>query len=199
MKKRTIIVVGIERNGTRALTNMIIKGGAYGDHTHEQKLDALFFKDTDTKKIIEYINKEKKHDILVIRRSLPHNGRYIDIEKMIQKFDMIDYPVSHVVVIIRDYFFTMISQKVSDKILPKPANFRDLNREQLYQISLLALSNIINVVVGKYRDRIEIIPVTYEAIINYQDFMLKKLKEKLKLPQNIEFTVIDGNKKYVKN
>lgn len=96
MKK--ILVIGPEHSGTRYMTEVLVKAGAYGDYTHKQRMD-------DRK-----IPTDK--EIVVLRRSVPHGN---EIEPDISWYIDKD---TWFVVIMRSYPFLNFSQE-RDKGLVK--------------------------------------------------------------------------------
>jgi len=185
VKKRSILVLGLERTGTRIVTKMIINGGAYGDDSHNQPLDFVI----DGKKNLNIDN-----NIIVLRRSFPHDRKYYSIERLIKRLKEIGYPTSHIVITNRDYHFVIKSQQASDKILPYPSGIN--NRYDLYQQSIISLYSEIPFI-NFYSPNTQIIQLSYEALVQYPQYISKQLKETLSLPNDIIVNIVDGNKKYV--
>lgn len=85
--KRAFFVIGPESSGTRMMTQAFIACGAYGSPGHSQKLDKEGF--------------DGGHNLIVIRRSVPHGHNMPRITKLIN--DMQGYGYSVVpIIILRD-------------------------------------------------------------------------------------------------
>jgi len=181
--KRSILVLGIERTGTRIVTKMIIDGGVWGDSNHEQRVNMAL--------IGKYLIPDEIETV-VIRRSYPHNGLYPSINRLIYSMNTIGYPISDIVLTIRDTNFVIISQHKSDKILPFPAEIKDRDREKLFQKSLKIIFEQLSKI------KIPVTVISYEALVNYPQFIFNHIKDRLNLPKLPNTEIFDGNKKYTK-
>jgi len=92
MKKRAYVILGPESSGTRLLTKIMIAGGCHGDASHFQPFDKCSFGNLSP---------------IVWRRSVPHSGKDINLQSMLDRLH--DYEVM-VVVIVRDWTVTEKSQ-----------------------------------------------------------------------------------------
>lgn len=74
--RKVYIVIGGESTGTRMVTQLMLKGGCWGDPGHSQRMDDLIreHKWDEIKKITESMP-------IVWRRSFPHDTRYPDIAR----------------------------------------------------------------------------------------------------------------------
>lgn len=94
MKRRAFIVLGPESTGTRLATRILIEaGGCHGSFAHGQSFD-----------------REIPSDVSPIawRRSVPHMGRWLDLEQMLEHIG--PSCETRVVVTIRDRWCTARSQ-----------------------------------------------------------------------------------------
>jgi len=181
--KKAIIVVGPERTGTRIFTRIIIEGGAFGDYTHEQRMDELLEKG-------EPINER----IVVVRRSYPHNGIWTNIGDIAKKLRKMGYINIKVVVTTRDWHIIIKSQQASHNILPVPNGMpRDiLERERIVREAYIRIfKQIID-------ERIPFIVVSYENLLMYPEWSMKKIVETLGLPKFPKTKIVNGNEKYIK-
>lgn len=93
--RRAFFVLGPESSGTRMLTKALMECGAYGDSSHEQRLDTLDF--------------DEAPDLIVFRRSVPHAGIWPPIRGLIRKMEKAGYDVTPIV-IVRNPHYTALSQ-----------------------------------------------------------------------------------------
>jgi len=181
---KAILVLGVERTGTRLVTEIIVSGGAFGDATHEQRIDkALRGEKT--------IPPETK--LIVLRRSYPHNGTYPDIKDLQHRLKTIGYEVTNIVITMRDYHFVVDSQKRGDAILPYPSwmSKSKVTREEFVMESSKRLFEQIS------KTETPFIFISYEALVLYPITLQKKIQETLNLPRKPNVKVMNGNRKYV--
>ena len=93
--KRAFFVLGAESSGTRVLTRAFISAGCWGSDEHTQPLDNLIFSDSP--------------DLIVFRRSLPHDFKWPDIIDIKQHIEKAGYDLI-TVGIVRDTDITALSQ-----------------------------------------------------------------------------------------
>jgi len=72
--RKVYIVLGGESTGTRMVTDLMVKGGCWGDAGHHQKMDD-FVREGNW----SYIKKLTESIPIVWRRSFPHDKHFIDI------------------------------------------------------------------------------------------------------------------------
>jgi len=112
---RAFLVLGAESTGTRLATKLLIQAGCTGWDGHFQPFDKEPFGDQDP---------------VVWRRSVPHNGRWLDMGTLMSRLTGRDV---HVVVTVRDWACTVASQ-VKSKHAPTKQIARERIEEAYLQI-----------------------------------------------------------------
>lgn len=74
--RRAYVVIGGESTGTRMVTNLLVKGGCFGDSGHTQRIDGMI-KEKRFTELKEIMDKQP----VVIRRSLPHDSAWFNIRR----------------------------------------------------------------------------------------------------------------------
>lgn len=165
--KRCFIVTGSESSGTRLLTQIMINAGCTGDAGHSQKID----------------DETPTADLIVIRRSMPHSGKWINLFEIAERMKSLGY-VIHYLIIIRDWHATASSQM---------KNHVETYAQGLTNIKKAYRSIFGNIILGE--DNFTII--SYEAIVTQDKYINKFLENfELKLEKEIELT--NQNLKYYK-
>ncbi len=85
--KRAFFIIGPESSGTRMMTQAFLSLGMYGDGTHRQRLDKEGF--------------NGGHEMIAIRRSVPHGKIMPAASKLIKRMEKQGYEV-YPILIIRD-------------------------------------------------------------------------------------------------
>jgi len=85
LSKRAFFIIGPESSGTRMMAQAFVACGAYGDGGHKQRLDSEGF--------------GGKHELIVLRRSVPHGMVMPQISKLIQRMRKNNYQVVPIVIL----------------------------------------------------------------------------------------------------
>lgn len=101
MKKyrKIYIVIGGESTGTRMVTKLMVDGGCWGEHSHNQKMDDLVIE-----KRWDKIKAIAEKQPIVWRRSIPHDKKYPDIAR-----DLVN-PLMENGFTERDFFFLVTTR-----------------------------------------------------------------------------------------
>lgn len=184
--KEVIIVLGVETNGTKLLTDILIKGGFFGSNGHSQQLDKIL-KNQKMPDDVKNITLKR----LVIRRSLPHDGKMIGLQSMITSFKSLGYKKFTVLVIIRNWNWVVQSQTNKKHRPPHGANFewQHQPRDDVIRYSYNHLfKELINIDIPFYF-------ITYESLIYETEQIFYWLEKEFNL-DSINVDIFNGNEKY---
>lgn len=184
--KEVIIVLGIETNGTKFLTDIFIKGGFFGCNGHSQKIDKML-KHEKIPDDVKNITLER----LVIRRSLPYDGKMVDLQAMITSFKKIGYKRFTVLIIIRNWNWVVKSQTNKKHRPPHRANFgwQHQPRDDVMRYSYNHLfKQLVDIDIPFYL-------ITYESLIYETKYVFQWLKKEFDLDP-IDIKIFNGNEKY---
>ncbi len=78
---RAILVLGPESSGTKLMTKILIAAGCDGDATGHQRWDTV----------------DPESDLIVWRRSMPHDGWWPDVAGLVERMRKLEYDVSAIV------------------------------------------------------------------------------------------------------
>ena len=164
MNKRCFLVLGPEGSGTYMMAEALTEAGC------------------------EYVNSEYnlgnflaacQHDTIVIRRSLPHAGEWIDLQGLVEEIWFANYEIVPVV-LVREPNATI------ESVLRRMPQKRHVVR---YNIAVTWRK------LGELANTLYFLPIPYEAIVGSEGFRKWLFKEwKLPYPENYKF--YDGNRKY---
>lgn len=162
-KKVAYLVLGPESSGTRLMTSILINAGCSGSADHEQPFD-----------------KKIEGDLIVWRRSFPHNGKWPKIRLLLKQLG--GYSVT-IVVMVRDWYY-LISSQVAGGHTQTAIEAND-NAATAYVEIFSQLKNI------------PFIVVSYESLIlNGEKAQINMLNE-LGLPIPETFvSIVNGDSKY---
>lgn len=169
MINRAFLVLGPESSGTRLMTRLLITAGCYGDDGHKQRLD-------------EHI--PDNEPLIVWRRSVPHDGQYPDLAKMVKGLRAVGYVVT-AVIMSRDWHAMAESQVNAPHTRSKKvaaANTRDAYRHIFAYLPYQVPYELVN----------------YESLTRRPETAVKRLYERLGLdvPAGAWTYIYDGNAKY---
>lgn len=165
MAKRAFVVVGPESSGTKFITKLFITAGCWGDAWHQQRLDSQ--------------NPPKGVDLVVFRRSFPHDGEWPNIKQIRDRFNVLGFSV-YIVVVIRSLHFTLKSRRQNAS-----GNLHLQATEAFRKIG------------GSLPVSKKSVWLTYEALVNYPESTINGLFDWAKLPAPKDVEIKDGNEKYV--
>ena len=97
--RRAFFVVGPESSGTRITSKILLENGCFGSDKHIQQTDGL--RDPDI------LN---PYDFVAIRRSIPHNKYYPDIEQIYDYLHSAGFENVHTIVTTRNWNYIARSQ-----------------------------------------------------------------------------------------
>lgn len=170
-----ILVLGPESSGTRLVTRILIKAGCLGSDEHIQKWDDAEFPSPE-------------HPI-VFRRSVPHGGKWPDIQQYIEQLRQKGYYVQAVVTA-RDWHAACKSQMHHHHVKNEDEGYKNLKNVYPY--------------VFKTLDHFQVpyIMINYESIIANHLSINETLKF-LQLPQLTEaalhsLSLYNGNEQWYK-
>lgn len=162
MTKRAFFILGPESSGTKFLTSLFKKVGCEGNSWHRQKLE----------------HNLPTEDLVVFRRSYPHNGVWPSIEAEIQRFK--EYKI-FIIIIVRSETFVVHSRK-------KYVGGDIKNRAKIAMQTIFSQWKESNLP-GTW--------ITYEALVTHPDFVIENLFKRCDLKSPTDYSISDGNKKYV--
>lgn len=162
-QKRAFLIIGPEGSGTKLLTRMFIDAGCQGDSSHDQAFDRI----------------DPIDDLIVIRRSYPHSGKWPDLEDLRNRLS--DYEI-RIIVIIRGYRCTVASRTRRQK---KPKRARRLALEAFKTIGA-----------DLFNSSLPFIWVTYEALVSRPKIETKYLFDWAGLETPEIGYIFDGNGRY---
>lgn len=167
--KKAYLVVGPESSGTRMMTEIFVKGGCFGDFTHDQKLD-----NGDESNF--------KKDLIVWRRSYPHGGQWPDLEFMYNYLKGRHYKV-YVVVMTRDMHAMALSQVKTWK--------------RVYDGAINSIRTAYATIFSQLlRANLPYIVVSYESLVQRGIEVLKKTLPLIDFEAPESFEFYDGNEKW---
>lgn len=166
-EKRSYLVLGPESSGTRMMTEILIAAGCDGDAGHEQRWDT----------------ESPTSDRIVWRRSAPHGGGWPNIDGMVWELRRLGYSV-FAIVLNRDWTAMAKSQGESWGHTFESA-IRNIRSAYPHIFSDLRIKNV------------PYICVSYESLIQRGPQVLSPLFEILGGLDVPEFTVYDGNSKWL--
>lgn len=162
--KRAIMVLGPEASGTRLVTRILIAAGCMGDGGHDQRLDW----------------EPPTADLIVWRRSLPHDNVWPDIACMVRYLRLQGYEVSAIVTDRSDE--PMIVAQARDHVAAQPVAVNHIGRARmLIETVPLTMMKV------RYEDLIEHIAEVVAQIASFAE---------VPVPSHVE-DIYDGNRKYV--
>ena len=124
--KRAFLVLGPEDTGTRLATKILLNAGCFGTDNHRQDFDNGDFRELDP---------------IVWRRSVPHLGSWLDLQKLLTPLEEQGYDVNAVVTT-RDWWVTAVAQVKSNHVKTVEEGLEHLERayitifDQLCQCSV---------------------------------------------------------------
>lgn len=163
--KIAYFVIGPESSGTRLTTELLVKAGCSGEYGHVQNFDI-----TPLHKLGDL------GDQIVVRRSLPHAGKWHDIRLLIRALEEAGF---YVVVISID---RRIEYMAESQLRAKHVE----DQEEAYH-NIIVARNLI-------RDLGRTVHVYYETLV--KPGKAEELLENLGLPTDNIPDIYDGNEKY---
>lgn len=169
--KRAYLVLGAESSGTRLVTRLLVGAGCHGSDEHfDQPFDAGVPEDGP--------------DLVVWRRSVPHDGEISSLGGMIHELRGVDYNVMAVVTV-RDLYATSLSQ-VNARHVPNTEMAEAHVRIAYRHIFAALMAHLVPYVI-----------VPYESLVLHGQQAIIRLYRHLGLgiPNAIEH-IYDANEKY---
>lgn len=170
--RKAFLVIGPESSGTRVTTKVLIENGCFGSDKHFQPMDG--FRDPS---LLD------PYDFVVIRRSVPHNKYYPDMNRIYDYYGRAGFEYIHTIVTTRHWPYIAESQ-VSNR-------FAGCLSEAILSVQLaykLIFSNInMPYTVSSYTD----------LVSNPEDYQ-KWLCAQINLPFIRGINIVDGDAKYKK-
>lgn len=111
--RRAFFVIGCESSGTRMMVESLVSAGVFGDNEHEQMLDNLNF--------------HNRPDLIVFRRSVPHEDRWPPLNALYNLIAAAGYEVVPFIMW-RQEKYLVLSQTERGHVLSKDKAKEHINR-----------------------------------------------------------------------
>lgn len=172
MPKRAFLVLGSEGSGTHMMRNALVEAECHWEQWFEEvEIDDIDFMELP--------------DRIVIRRSLPHAGKWPSLRQLIQKLEDADYSI-HAIYMVRNFHAAAMSTIRRDYQ-------RDI--ETCYFNQLFGLTKVAEII-GSYLVTTDFTYVTYEAFCLEQGFRRWLFEQRLGLPYPHDFQIHYANSQY---
>ena len=166
MSRRAFLVFGPESSGTRLLTSIFVAAGCDGDVSHEQRFDW----------------NPPQENLIVWRRSFPHDHAWPDVMDMVSQLRSWQYEVK-VAVITRDWHCLAASQVQNGH-----AANRSEATDQIQEAYLRIFTGLKEV-------QADFMVVSYESLVQRPNESIDALMKECGLPTP-GLDIHDGNAKY---